>query len=577
MKFNPLTGNFDIDTGLTQAQTDLLYQPLDIELSAIASLVSAADKLAYFTGSGTATLTTLTNAGRALIDDADAAAQRTTLGLGSVDNTSDLNKPVSTATQTALDTKVNDTGDTMTGNLILDAGAAAADNARILLKSYEEWTSPTHLGDLIRFQWTNDYYKAAFAFIDKNGVDKWAQVGHDYLTSYSAALDKTFISTDINTGTSVISLTAHGWTTADAVWFATSTFKTADMPDGVAPYRRYFIRAVDSNTVAVYRTSADASADTSRLALTNASASATFTITKNNWHHHISTEIADRSGTLGSDGTLHSRMEYVYDIYPAQIRITDAELQVATQNMRLITDPTANQEIQFGVGPEKSGRRWAMQNINGSSEFRIASYDTTGLNAFSVQRWALATGNTGFGGAPDGTHKAKVYGSFDVTTTISATGNITSGGDIAADNGYFGDASGSARQLLIRTSVASTNRGGTVRFTGESNGFTTYRGGYLTYDPLNNYVELGTHETADELASSDIASLRLDRTTADATFTRPLTITGNTTVNSGDVIINTAGEGLKVKEGSNAKMGTVALVAGTATVSNTSVTSTSVL
>ena len=44
---------------------------------------------------------------------------KSNIGLGNVDNTSDANKPVSTAQQAALDTKVNKAGDTMTGKLTL--------------------------------------------------------------------------------------------------------------------------------------------------------------------------------------------------------------------------------------------------------------------------------------------------------------------------------------------------------------------------------------------------------------------------------------------------------------------------
>ncbi len=87
--------------GITDAQ------PLDATLTALAGVTTVADRLIYATGADTFTVTTFTAFARTLLDDVDAAAARTTLGLGTM------------ATQNA--NNVNITGGVI-DNITIDGG-----------------------------------------------------------------------------------------------------------------------------------------------------------------------------------------------------------------------------------------------------------------------------------------------------------------------------------------------------------------------------------------------------------------------------------------------------------------------
>lgn len=68
---------------LTQTEGDARYQPLDADLTALAGLTSAADKVPYFTGSGSASVADFTSVARTLVAQTTQANMRTTgLGLG---------------------------------------------------------------------------------------------------------------------------------------------------------------------------------------------------------------------------------------------------------------------------------------------------------------------------------------------------------------------------------------------------------------------------------------------------------------------------------------------------------------
>jgi hypothetical protein len=96
-----LNGRFQLASGATLYYADgalLLKAPL----STINGLTPAADRLPYYTGASSAALATLTSYARTLLDDADAATARGTLGLGTAATSAATSFQAADATLTAL-------------------------------------------------------------------------------------------------------------------------------------------------------------------------------------------------------------------------------------------------------------------------------------------------------------------------------------------------------------------------------------------------------------------------------------------------------------------------------------------
>jgi hypothetical protein len=113
---NFITNNNILDT----ADIGSSVQAYDATLQSISSLGTAADKFAYTTGVNTWAESAITAAGRAILDDADASAQRTTLGLviGTDVQAYDANTLTTTSTSTLTNKTLDDFSNTISADEI---------------------------------------------------------------------------------------------------------------------------------------------------------------------------------------------------------------------------------------------------------------------------------------------------------------------------------------------------------------------------------------------------------------------------------------------------------------------------
>lgn len=96
----PITAGGTGAANAADARVNLNVSAIDATVVAFAALTFSADTMLYATGADSFAVGTLTSFARTILDDADAATARTTLGLGNVDNTSDATKNAASVTLT---------------------------------------------------------------------------------------------------------------------------------------------------------------------------------------------------------------------------------------------------------------------------------------------------------------------------------------------------------------------------------------------------------------------------------------------------------------------------------------------
>ena len=223
------TGASDASTARTNLGVAIgtNVQAYDAGLQSIAGLTTSANELIYTTAADTYTTTSLTSYGRSLIDDADAATARTTLGLGTLATQNGTFSGTTSGTNTG-DQTITLTGDVTgtgtgsfattiasnavttakildsnitTGKIATDAVTAAklADNSSTIISG----NAPTGSGDFTGQQWVNTNTGLAYAWdgsawLQQTGVQNFTFSDSTPLT-FSASVNAAGLAT-VTTG-----------------------------------------------------------------------------------------------------------------------------------------------------------------------------------------------------------------------------------------------------------------------------------------------------------------------------------------------------------------------------------------
>lgn len=292
----------------------------------------------------------------------------------------------------------------------------------------------------------------------------------------------------------------------------------------------------------------------------------------------------DPHGHLGverkfADGTVNTIMEWRFIDDDGVIGVDRGLIKVNSSDFVVACDAGAfhvtnaaggTKNIHFGNNSTTDildGRRWGLQadataesGSNVGTDFRINNYSDTGVFIATPLFIKRSSGDVGIATV---TPAAK----FHVNGTAIAQTRLTVGsGTLAASNRlYVEDTTATTQSVLLKATAAGTASSAVLGIETSDN---TKRGLDIrvTGDALSRLK-------FDYSAGSGNGTISFgDGTANDTNLYRSA---ANSLATDDDFLVNAAGKGIRIKEGSNAKMGTSTLVAGTVTVANTSVTANS--